>query len=134
MASGKWQVAVYILLLAPCLFLTVRDYFFVWPRNEVVRFDYQMGLTAVAHRLDELAPGTPVAVAGLSVHSMDGPGLELATRRDVHDVRLCDTRETLLVPAGRDAWFFVPQVVPFDADLRERLMGWGAPRGESLFF
>jgi len=114
------------LLLAPCLFLTVRDYFFIWPDHDVVRFDYQADLTAVAHRLDELPPGTPVTVAGLSVHTMDGPGLNLATRRDVHDVRLCDTRETLIVPAGRDVWLFVPQVVPFDVDLQERLSEWGA--------
>jgi len=115
-----------LLLLAPCLFLTVRDYFFVWPRHDVVRFDYQTGLTAVAHRLDELSPGTPATVASLSVHTMDGPSLHLAARRDIHDVRLCDTRETLVVPAGFDVWLFVPQVVPFDADLRERLLGWGA--------
>ena len=113
------------LLLAPCLFLTVRDYFFVWPQDEVVRFDYQADLTAVAHRLDELSPGTPVAVAGLSVHTMDGPGLHLAARRELYDVRLCDTRETLVVPAGRDVRLFVPQVVPFDVDLQERVLEWG---------
>jgi len=119
-----------LLLLAPCLVLTVRDYFSVWPQNAVVRFDYQADLTAVAHRLDELPPETPAAVAGLSVHTLDGPGLDLAARRDVHDVRLCDTRETLVVPAdapaGDDVWLFVPQVVPFDVDLQERLLGWGA--------
>jgi 4-amino-4-deoxy-L-arabinose transferase-like glycosyltransferase len=114
------------LLLAPCLFLTLRDYFVLWPQNDVVRFDYQTDLTAVAHRLDELSPGTPVAVAGLSVHTMDGPSLDLTARRDVHDVRLCDTRETLVVPAGRDVWLFVPRVVPFDVDLQERLLEWGA--------
>jgi 4-amino-4-deoxy-L-arabinose transferase-like glycosyltransferase len=113
-------------LLVPCLLLTVRDYFVRWPQNEVVRFDYQTDLTAVAHRLDELPPGTPVTVAGLSVHSMDGPGLELAARRDVQSTRLCDTRETLVIPSGHSPWLFVPQVVPFDADLQERLLGWGA--------
>jgi 4-amino-4-deoxy-L-arabinose transferase-like glycosyltransferase len=113
-------------LLAPCLLLTVRDYFVRWPQNEVVRFDYQTDLTAVAHRLDELPPGTPVTVAGLSVHSMDGPGLDLAARRDVQSIRLCDTRETLVVPSGHGPWLFVPQVVPFDADLQGRLLGWGA--------
>jgi len=115
-----------LLLLAPCLLLTVRDYFFIWPRHEVVQFDYQADLTAVAHRLDELPASTPIAVAGLSVHTMDGPGLDLAARRDVGDVRLCDTRETLVVPAGRDIWLFVPRVVPLDVDLQKRLMEWGA--------
>jgi 4-amino-4-deoxy-L-arabinose transferase-like glycosyltransferase len=114
------------LLLAPCIFLTACDYFLLWPQNDVVRFDYQTDLTAVAHRLDELPPETPVAVAGVSVFSMDGPGLELATQGRVRHVRLCDTRETLVVPGGHDVWLFVPQVVPFDADLQERLLAWGA--------
>jgi len=131
-AGGSTQVRRFLLpascflLLAPCLFLTVRDYFFIWPRHDVVRFDYQADLTAVAHRLDELPPGTPVTVAGLSVHTMDGPSLRLAAQRDVHEVRLCDTRETLVVPAGRDAWLFVPQVVPLDGDLEMRLLEWGS--------
>jgi hypothetical protein len=114
------------LLLIPCLALTARDYFVRWPQNDVVRFDYQADLTAVAHRLDQLPPQTPVAVAGLSVHTMDGPGLDLAARRDASTVRLCDTRETLVIPAGRDVRLFVPYVVPFDADLEERLLVWGA--------
>jgi hypothetical protein len=115
-----------LLLLAPCFFLTVRDYFFVWPRHDVVRFDYQVDLTAVAHRLDELPTGTPVTVAGLSVHTMDGPTLDLTAQRDVQEIRLCDTRETLVIPVGHDAWLFVPQVVPFDVDLEQRLLEWGA--------
>ena len=119
-------VICYLSFVLFSLVLTMRDYFFVWPRHDAVRFDYQTDLTAVAHRLDELPPGTPVTVAGLSVHTMDGPGLDLAARRDVHDARLCDTRETLVVPAGHDVWIFVPQVVPFDVDLHERLLEWGA--------
>ncbi len=129
-ARGILLPLVCLLLLLPGLLLTVRDYFVRWPQHDVVRFDYQADLTAVAHRLDELPPETPVAVAGLSVHSLDGPGLELATRRDAHAVRLCDTRETLLLPTGAgdesEAWLFVPRVVPLDADLRERLLRWGA--------
>lgn len=119
------------LLLAPCLFLTARDYFGRWPQIETVRFDYQADLTAVAHQLDQLPLGTPVTVAGLSVHTMDGPSLALAARRDIDGVRLCDTRETLLIPSHpqSDAWLFVPQVVPFDDDLRQRLLAWGAVTG-----
>jgi len=119
------RLASCLLLLVP-LYLTVRDYFFLWPQHDVVRFDYQADLTAVAHRLDALPPDAAVTVAGLSVHTMDAPGLALAARRDVRDVRLCDTLETLVIPAGQDAWLFVPQVVPLDDDLRERLVGWGA--------
>jgi len=114
------------LLFVHCLFLTVRDYFVRWPLDDVARFFYQADLTAVAHRLDRLPLGTPVAVAGLSVYSMDGPSLELIARQDVRGIRLCDTRETLVVPAGLNAWLFVPQVVPFDTELQERLLKWGA--------
>jgi 4-amino-4-deoxy-L-arabinose transferase-like glycosyltransferase len=125
-APGFLLLASCLLLLALCFFLSGRDYFFVWPRHDVVRFDYQADLTAVARQLDELPAGTPVTVAGLSVHTMDGPSLDLSAQRGVQDVRLCDTRETLVIPVGRDAWLFVPQVVPFDVDLEERLLEWGA--------
>jgi 4-amino-4-deoxy-L-arabinose transferase-like glycosyltransferase len=124
-ATRILPLASCLLLFVP-LYLTARDYFFLWPQHDVVRFDYQADLTAVARRLDALPPDAAVTVAGLSVHTMDAPGLALAARRDVRDVRLCDTRETLVTPAGQDAWLFVPQVVPLDGDLRERLVGWGA--------
>jgi hypothetical protein len=47
----------------------------------------------------------------------------------VRDVRLCDTRETLVLPGGRGVWLFVPHIVPFDVDLEERLLEWGAVVG-----
>jgi len=115
-----------ILALAPCLFLTARDYFVLWPQNDVVRFAYQADLTAVARHLDDLPPETPVTVAGLSVHTMDSPSLELTSRQGVQDVRLCDPRETLVIPAGEDGQFLVPKIIPFDDDLRQRLLKWGA--------
>jgi 4-amino-4-deoxy-L-arabinose transferase-like glycosyltransferase len=121
---GRWSLVVLPIVLTGLL--TVRDYFVRWPQNDVVRFDYQSGLTAAAHRLNELPPQASVAVAGLSVATMDGPGLKLAANRAVDDVRLCDTREAMVVPAGPDRWLLVPYVVPFDGDLRERLMDWGA--------
>jgi len=104
---------------------TLRDYFILWPQHEVVRFDYQTALTAAAHLVDELGVGTPVVVAGLSVHTMDGPGIELAARGETAHVRLCDTRETLVVPAGTGGRLLVPEVVPFDPDLRDWLLTWG---------
>lgn len=114
-------------LLAPCLFMTVRDYFIHWPRQEDVRYFYQAGLTAVARQLDEGESGVPTAVAGLSVHTMDSPTLELTASRGVKHVRLCDARETLVVPraSGAGGRLFVPEIVPFDDDLRDRLLSWG---------
>jgi hypothetical protein len=108
------------------LFLTVRDYFLLWPQGDVVRFFYQTDLTAVAHRIDELATDTPIAVAGLSVHALDRPTLDLSSRRNVSSIRLCDTRETLVLPSGQDIHLFIPQIVPLDGDLKERLLTWGA--------
>ncbi len=120
-----FRVAFCAVVLAPTLLGTVYDYFVQWPEDEAVQFFYQTDLTAVGEQLNELPPGLPVAVAGLSVHSMDLPSLQLASRVDLEDVRLCDTRETLVLPGGEDAWLFVPDVVPFDVDLHERLTGWG---------
>ncbi len=121
-------VASCFLLLTPCLLLTGRDYFVRWPRNEDVRYFYQTDLTAVAHRLDERSPGTPAVVAGLSVHTMDRPTLQLTASERVDDVRLCDTRETLVLPASarNEGRLFVPRIVPFDPDLEQRLLKWGA--------
>ncbi|HIQ01135.1 MAG TPA: hypothetical protein EYH30_03245 [Anaerolineales bacterium] len=119
-------------LLATCLLThslsTAHDYFLLWPRHEVVRFDYQTALTATARRVDELGIDVPIVVAGLSVHSMDGPGIELAARGRTAHVRLCDTREALVVPAGIGGRLLVPEVVPFDPDLQGRLLAWGGQK------
>lgn len=125
-----------LLALAPCLLLTRRDYFVRWPQNEVVRFDYQADLTAVGEFLEELDDQTGIAVSGLSVHTMDKASLELASRADVADVRLCDTRETLVVPssASGDSRLLIPQVVPLDEDLRSLLIRWGATESREPSF
>jgi len=122
--AARWPMLLLPLILTGIL--TGRDYFGRWPRDETVRYFYQADLNAIGQRLDDLPPSVQTAVAGLSVASMDGPTLELATRRDVDDVRLCDVRETLIVPTGDHACLFVPQIVPFDPDLQARLLAWGA--------
>ncbi len=116
------------LALVPSALLTARDYFVRWPNNEIVDFDYQADLTAVAQRLNELPTETRITVSGLSVHTMDRASLELAARREVDDVRICDTRETLVIPSSSSGefWLLVPEVVPFDEDLRRQLTKWGA--------
>lgn len=133
LARSRWRPAVGrlgagLLLSVPLLLYglcTVRDYFVRWPQDEVVRFDYQTALTAAARRVDELGPDVPVVVAGLSVDTMDGPGIELAARGPTAQVRLCDPRETLVLPAGAEGRLLVPEVVTFDADLRDHLLRWG---------
>ena len=116
-----------VLFILPPLLLgltTVRDYFARWPADDVVRFDYQTALTAAAHRVDALGLQTPVVIAGLSVDTMDRPGITLAARGPTSHVRLCDTREALVIPASGGR-LLVPQVVPFDPILRQRLLDWG---------
>lgn len=129
-----WLLGILSLVLSA--FFTARDYFIRWPKNEVVRFDYQRDLTAVAQRLNELPPEAAVAVSGLSVQTMDVPTMELAARREVDDVRLCDTRETLVVAMSpyEDSYLLVPGVVPFDEDLRRQLMSWGASEARGTAF
>ena len=130
---GPALAAARLLLLAlPLLVVgttTARDYFVRWPQNDVARFFYQSDLVAVAQRIDTLDPDTPLVVAGLSVHSMDRPTLEIAARRDVADVRLCDSRETLLLPAA-GGLLLLPRVVPLDEGLRQQLLTGGATVAE----
>jgi 4-amino-4-deoxy-L-arabinose transferase-like glycosyltransferase len=124
-----WRVTSWSVLAAALVLgcgLSVRDYFIRWPAHEVVQFDYQSDLTAVAEQVGRLPLETPVAVAGLSVYTMDRYTLSLSTRRDVGSVRLSDTRETLLVPAGDGARLFVPQVVPLDPVFERLLLTLGA--------
>jgi hypothetical protein len=119
-------LALPVVILSFCLLLTVRDYFLRWAGREDVRYFYQTGLTAVGRRLDELSPRAPVAVAGLSANLMDRPTLEFSARADTENVRLCDTRQTLIIPDSSDTEILVPDVVPFDeeGDLQERLRAW----------
>lgn len=110
---------------------TLRDYFVRWPRDSVVRFDYQAALTAAARRVDALGGDVPAVVSGLSIHTMDRPGLQLAARRGIDQVRLCDTRESLVVPGRAGGHLLVPEVVPFDGRLRRRLLTWGGREVDS---
>jgi len=115
-------------LLLPALLLTMRDYYGLWPRREDVQYFYQTDLTAVGRYLDVLSPETAVTVAGLSVDSMDRPTLAFSAERDVQDVRLCDARETLVIPGGGEGRVLVPQVVPLEdgQPLHDRLTAWSA--------
>jgi len=128
--SRRWlNCALWTMAILPVAITglsTGRDYFLRWPRNDVVRFDYQSDLTAVARRLDDLPADTSVTVAGLSVHTMDSPSLKLSSRRDTRDVRLCDTRETLVIPTGPSTEIYVPNIVPLDDNLRQQILEWGA--------
>jgi hypothetical protein len=130
-ASLVYQLPLAGLLALPLLWSclsTVRDYFIVWPQHEGVRFVYPAALTAAAHRVDELGPEKPIVVAGLSVYSVDGPGIKLASKSKADRVRLSDTRETLIVPAEAGGRLLVPEVVPFASELQGRLLAAGGQK------
>ena len=124
--SRAHRVAVVAALLLPSLLLTVGDYYVRWPRREDVQYFYQADLTAVGHHLDAPGHHSAVTVGGLSVDSMDRPTLAFTARASVQDVRLCDVRETLVIPVGLGAHVLVPHVVPFGEGqpLRDRLASW----------
>jgi len=126
---------VAIALLLPCLGLTVRDYFGRWARRSDVRYLYQSDLTAVGHHLDAIEPGTAVTVGGLSAATLDRPTLAFSARTSVEAVRLCDPRQTLVVPESYPAQLLMPHVVPFDEDkdLGTLLAGWTAVKTRERF-
>ena len=123
------------ILLVSSLGCTVIDYFRRWSTREDVRYLYQSDLTAVGHWLDTMEPGMSVTVAGLSVQTLDRPTLEFTARADVGGIRLCDTRQTLIVPGTHPSAVLVPRVVPFDesAQLEQRLRGWAQSRSHDGF-
>lgn len=108
--------------------LTYRDYFVEWAADPDVRYTFQTGVTQAARYLDADDATTPVVVAGLSVHDVDPLTLAVSLRRRDLAVRWCDTRGALLLPAGSDsARLLIPDVVPLDPALADRLAPYSAP-------
>jgi hypothetical protein len=126
LTRAPYLLAVPVLILCSCLFLTVRDYFFRWAGRQDVQYFYQTDLTAVGQRIDEMMPGASVAVAGLSPDFLDRPTLDFSTRVGTEAIRLCDPRQTLVLPDGPDPQILVPDIVPFDDEkhLEARLETW----------
>ena len=123
-------------LLLPTLLLTVRDYYYCWPDREDVPYFDQAALTAVGRHLDSLGAEPGVTGAGLSVDSMDLHTLDLTSQVSLRSVRLCDTRETLIIPGGeQEVTVLVPGVVPFGegVGLRERLTAWAEVEARDAF-
>jgi hypothetical protein len=124
--------AVVGLVLVWNLYLTARDYFARWPDDAGVQFVFQSGLTEIARDLDADADDSPVAVAGLSVDTMDPPTFAVSLRRRDLALRWFDPREALVVPGGGSpARLYVPRIVPMAAPLQAQLAAWGAARIES---
>lgn len=135
LSSVRLVLPVVIVLLLPCLGLTLRDYFGRWAQRSDVRYLYQADLTAVGHHLDAIEPHTAVTVGGLSVTTLDRPTLAFSARTSVADIRLCDPRQTLVVPGSSSAQLLVPQVVPFDdgGDFRRLLERWAEAESHGGF-
>jgi 4-amino-4-deoxy-L-arabinose transferase-like glycosyltransferase len=127
-------LAVGVLALALNLWLTARDYFVRWPEDAGVQFVFQSGLTEIARDLDADPDDSPVAVAGLSVDTMDPPTFATTLRRQDLTVRWFDARKALVIPGDApsgSARLFVPHIVPLAAPLQARLSAWDATSTES---
>lgn len=120
------------LALALNLYLTTRDYFVRWPDDEGVQFVFQTGLTSVARDLDADPDDSLVAVAGLSVDTMDPPTFAVLLRRRDLALRWFDAREALVVPGGAlsdlqsPVRIYVARIVPIAEALQAPLTDWGA--------
>jgi len=111
---NKLTYALIGLIFAGNLVWTVRDYFFVWPANNDVRFWHQTGLSAVAHNVQR-DPDTSPLVVCLPDYLIDErtswwrPAWQhmryLLQRPDV-DVRYYNCVDTLIVPKGTARYAF----------------------------
>jgi hypothetical protein len=74
-------------------------------------------------------------VAGLSPDLLDRPTLEFSSQAGTENVRLCDPRQTLIIPGEPQAEILVPEVVSFDdqRELQRRLETWSEIQPHSSF-
>lgn len=92
---------------------TVRDYFFVWPKDPEVEFVWQTALQKAANYLDSEAMSGPVVVAGWTPESMDPPMMELFLHRDDLELRYINPTQSLLLPEN-GGLFLSPILLPLD--------------------
>ena len=88
------------------LFLTtntvrdLRDYFVVWPQQDMVRFLYRADYREAAHYLDAHAEITDVAISSTLMGPWDRMALDVDARRDDVAARLFDPSRVLVWVAG----------------------------------
>jgi hypothetical protein len=74
----------------------IRDYFIVWPQQEMVRFLYRADYREAAHYLSVHPEITDIAISGTLMGPWDRLALEVDTQRDDVAVRLFDPSRALV--------------------------------------
>jgi 4-amino-4-deoxy-L-arabinose transferase-like glycosyltransferase len=105
MQAGKWQVAwlirpfvysLFVIFLATNAARDLRDYFVVWPREEMVRVLYRADYREAAHYLNEHLEIADVALSSTLLGHWDRLALEADVQRDDVGVRLFDPGRALV--------------------------------------
>lgn len=114
----QWTVLLLaVLAFGIMTYGTVRDYFFIWPENEVVQFDHQTDLTRAIHIAEENPEQGPYVLSGLSFDAMDVPTLRLTATGDSTGIRMTDVRQTIVLPDVNRSTLLVPEIMPLDGTL-----------------
>jgi 4-amino-4-deoxy-L-arabinose transferase-like glycosyltransferase len=107
----KWQVAslirsftysLFVILLATNAVRDVRDYFVVWPRQEMVRVLYRADYRETARYLDDHPEIADVAISSTLLGPWDRLALEVDVRREDVGVRLFDPGRALVWSGGNE--------------------------------
>ena len=118
-----------IALLSVNIARTTSAIFHVWPSNTEVQFVWQQALAEIADYLDASEVEEAIALGGWTPESMDPPTMDLLLRREDLNLRYFEPAQALLipsVPSGETSHIFLPNVLPLEPILADRLDGWGA--------
>jgi hypothetical protein len=101
--------------------LTIRDYFFVWPKRSDVREVYRSDLAAAAQWIEQQPVDQPIVVASTNPRDLD-PFLFDFQLTGQHEIKWIDRAFALVNPI-RPARLISPAYSPIDPQLREWYLG-----------
>ena len=95
--------SLFVIFLATNIVRDLRDYFIVWPRQELVRVLYRADYREASRYLDAHPEITDVAMSSTLLGPWDRLALSVDTRRDDVGVRLFDPGRVLVWSGGEEA-------------------------------
>jgi hypothetical protein len=119
-----------VALLAYNGWRTYDGYFVRWAQHPDVRFAYNATIVETGLYLDEVTGVDAVVLSGHFAADLDPALVESAMRRTDLQPRWCDLRQSLVYPAGTDAWVIQPDYFNIDPLIFSRYMGSPAPVDE----
>jgi len=94
---GHWSLVIFLVIfLTTNVIRDLRDYFVVWPRQDMVRFLYRADYREAARCLDARPEISAVAISSTLLGPWDRLALEVDTRRDDIAVRLFNPEHALV--------------------------------------